>query len=683
MIDGLDALFALTRAQTGVVGLRTRRGMWGVETSHEVSHASHTWFFEADVCDMSPWDPIVSALIVGDETTRRNAFLERDNAALDRAETSLRRDIALAWALVDASPAAVFVEDTQGRFLIANRVLEALVGLDREDLAGRDVDEIFPWLPPRRSESGAPWMAEVEATVPSSESRVMFCSMFPLLGLDGETHAFGTILMDVTARRDSERALKISEQNYREIFENAGDMIFVQDEVDLTIVAVNAEASKLGYSDHALIGRKLRDFSATDSALGVLELGDTDVTWPLRDASGELRWFELRTARISVSGRPHLATIARDVTQAKLEESRRITLEENLNRAQKFDTVGRLASSVAHEFNNLISVVLSHAELLAAELPPGESQADAEVVRDTAIQAAALARNLMNLGRRRVTVASVDVSRQVRQIAALVQHDLGAHVSFLPEYEEGLFVHLDPAQIDRIVVAMTHHSKHTIPRGGCVRLRTRKATSEEASSILVDHAVVIELHDLARGHSPEEFGQMFELFWNGLDLETQFGLALAQALVVGAGGMVTASGDEGRTKIQVILPAEDAATRREARTVLLADDDPTVLATLRRAMEYRGWRVLAARSGEEALEVYARAATAVDVVVTDVVMANLSGPRLAERLRSEQPNIHVVFMSGLREVSDTHLCAGAQVVHKPFATSYLLDAIERNFRGFL
>lgn len=691
MSESVQALFEAARASIGLVGLRTRSGVWGELEGHEEVRPTHTWFLREPRLDLDVWDRLAAACLNVAQVEKRNAYLERDNAALDRAEVELRRSYAQAWALFDATPACMFVESADGRFLSGNRCLEAIVQRDREDLIGGLVDDYLPWLSgvgrrERATETGSAITYEAEFLRGETQT-VFLCTSFPLPGQDGEVQAVGTIMLDITQRRAAKRGLEASERSYREVFENASDLILIQDEATGTIMAANQGIRALGWEPAEVVGWRFSQISATGDELspqvpGGMIRADVGVAWPLLGRDGSTHWYQLKTTRTNFDGQVRLMTVARDVTRERLEEERRLVVEEHLHRAQKFDAIGRLANGISHEFNNLLSVIVSHSELLTHEAESEPIREDIQAIREAADRAAGLIRKLMVLGRRRHSTPPVlDVGRQLEVLRDLVTRGITKHRVLAMGAPTGFFVRMDPAQLDRVVVNLLDHSRQSGSAGGYFEITLRAATEVEAAGIMVPRAVAIEVVDTGRGHTPEELERLYEPFWTGVDGDSQIGMATALSTVVYAGGTILTQATAGQTRFTVVLPAcDEEAVEVESKTVLLADDDASVLVTLRKALEYRGWRVLSARSGEEALNIAARSEAPVDILVTDVLMPTMSGPMLAQRLRKEHPGLPGLFMSGYLDAAHMREIGEAHVVMKPFSTSQLLEAIERNLK---
>ncbi|MEZ4459866.1 MAG: PAS domain S-box protein [bacterium] len=687
MIQDFEHILLAAQSSTQATGLRVGDRSFGRCDGTEVVSPSATWFFGTNpASDMAPWEPLLELALRAERLEKRNEHLERDVKTLDRVENELRKSRAMAWTLFDATPTPIFVEDLDGAFLFVNRHAETMLGRDREDLLARSTDEALPWL---RQAEGRATVCETQLELAyeaehDQKGTVFFVTKFPLIGQDGEVSSVGTILFDITRRRASERALADSERSYREIFEKASDLIIIHTVEDGRILAVNGGVETLGYNALDLVGKRLDVLSAAAEVPNVTSLeralsGINMVTWPVAALDGTTRWYQFRTSRTQILGEERYLTIARDVTREKLEQERRVTVEENLHRAQKYDALGRLASNIAHEFSNLLSVILSYSDLLARQLSEPRNLEDLATIQDAATRASTLVRQLMTLGQRRYgTPVPTNVSQQVEHLRELLDRSLGSNVRFELNVAKTPLVRIDPAQLDRVLVNLTLHSRLASPIDSRFRLNVRPANPDEAAAVAATEAVVVEMSDFGRGHTEAEVNTLFEPFWSGADGESKIGLANAYATVAHLGGSITATATEKETHFKIVLPATDD-TVDEPRTVLLTDDDPTVLATLRKSLEYRGWRVLSARSGEEALSLAERFDGGIDIVISDVVMPKMSGAELASRLRELYPNVSILMMSGY---SPENLQTGldADVVVKPFSTTQLLEAIERNLK---
>ena len=378
----------------------------------------------------------------------------------------------------------------------------------------------------------------------------------------------------------------------------------------------------------------------------------------------------------------------------------RLDTEQQLARAQRLETVGRLAGGVAHDFNNLLAVVLNCARFALREID-AESPAreDLEQIVEASRRATALTRQLLIVGRRdHVEPVPVRVEQVVEDLGRILDRAVGDHVTMKLDLEaEPWAVMADPGQLEQVLLNLAVNARDAIgPRAGEVTVRTRRRwVSAEEAALLPDVEggahTELAVSDDGCGMAPEVAARAFEPFFTTKDVGrgTGLGLATVYGIVRGAGGQVSASSEVGvGTTFRILLPVTDEPEDFEAlgiaeelvrpgrgERVLVAEDDALVREVLRRILVTGGFEVTAAADGEEALERALSAAEPFDLLVTDAAMPLRSGARLAAALRERWPGLPAICVTAASlEPGDTEFDA---VVAKPFAAHQLLVAVRR------
>ncbi|MBI5068121.1 MAG: response regulator [Deltaproteobacteria bacterium] len=375
----------------------------------------------------------------------------------------------------------------------------------------------------------------------------------------------------------------------------------------------------------------------------------------------------------------------RDVTE-------QLKLEEQFLQAQKLETVGRLAGGVAHDFNNLLTVILSCAELLG-ELPGVAAGGGSEYVEEIVTageRARDLTGQLLAFARKQVAApVALDVGAQVRATEKILRRLVGEDVAIEVRVEQGLWpVLLDPAQLDQVLFNLVVNARDAMPGGGHIVIEAANVPGPEAAA----DAVRLAVRDTGSGMSPEVQRHLFEPFFTtkAAGKGTGLGLATVHGIVQQHGGRVRVETAPGAgATFELVFPrcapgAPPEERRRErsahagAETVLLVEDDPAVRHLAARALRGAGYRVTTAADGAEAIRLLGQAAAPPDLVVTDVVMPNLDGRKLAEHLRNHFPATPVLFTSGYsadRLASGGLLQADIDLLPKPFTPSLLLQRV--------
>jgi two-component system, cell cycle sensor histidine kinase and response regulator CckA len=385
--------------------------------------------------------------------------------------------------------------------------------------------------------------------------------------------------------------------------------------------------------------------------------------------------------------------IAEDITARREQEAARTRREDQERQAEKIEAIGRLAGGVAHDFNNLLTGILTYSELILQELRPSDPlRNDVDQIRHAGQRAAGLTRQLLAFSRRQLLKPRVvSPNALVTELESLLGRLLGPEVALdlLLDPRAGN-VMVDPAQMEQVIVNLVINAREAMPRGGRVSITTRNAERDAAQY------VAISVQDTGIGMDAATQARIFEPFFTtkqgtggtGLGLSTVFGV------VEQSGGHVGVQSEPGQgSQFTIYLPryggSEPALTTVQkdvaqggSETVLLVEDEASVRASVRRLLEWHGYRVIEAGNGTEALRIYQENADAVDLVLTDLLMPEMGGFELVERLRLGNPSLRVVFMSGYTEKAFTDTGSaesGTGFVEKPFT----VDTLMRRLRGVL
>jgi len=526
------------------------------------------------------------------------------------------------------------------------------------------------------------------------------------------------LLGAVIERRRLDLDLRASEAKYRELFENATDLVWSID-LEGTFTSMNAAAERvLGWTPEEMIGRPWEEFipepeqreivrNATRRKLEGLD-ERTRYEVRLRARDGALVPLEVSSSLVVREGRPiGVHGVGRDVSE-------RHRLEEQLRQAVKMEAVGRLAASIAHEFSHLVAAISGYGERVLARLRASDPlRAEVEEILRAGEQAAELNRELLAFGRQQpVRPTRLDVNELVHQrlptLRRVVSDEVG--VVDLTEVRVGR-IHADPDLVEQILVNLFVNARDAMPEGGRIELSTAIAEAEEIRRRgiqAVPHPTYVRLsvRDTGHGIEPGAMARIFEPFFttrergrgSGLGLSTVYGI------VKQCEGFIFADSHPGQgTVFHVYFPqVEPPGSRRppsgefrvapataaagppspRPEQILVVEDEDLIRNLAEQILIDRGYRVVTAASAAEALELVGRLGAELDLLVTDIVMPGLSGLDLAQRLRRRQPKLPVLFMSGY---SDSPLLRsglareGAAFLQKPFSA----DALERRVRELI
>ncbi len=389
--------------------------------------------------------------------------------------------------------------------------------------------------------------------------------------------------------------------------------------------------------------------------------------------------------------------IARDITARKKAEEEKERFQFQLIQSQKMQTVGRLAGGVAHDFNNILTVILGYSEMALAKIPGHDRLRDyIQIIHDSGLKASALTRQLLAFSRKQVTeLQVVNLKDIVESMAKILGRIIGEDVTLKLRLETPLRnILADPVQLEQVLMNLAVNARDAMPRGGVMTIETADVELDEAyaashEGVVPGSYAMLAVTDTGGGMSPAVQARIFEPFFTTKKVGegTGLGLATVQGIIKQMSGHIYVYSEEGRGSVfKVYLPVcrEDAAEKvsaappampRGTETVLIAEDDPAIRKLIADILEPLGYRVIVARSGAEAMRLAETSRTKVDLLLTDVVMPEMGGKELAQMFQSIYPHIKVLFMSGYtEEIVIRHGVAqdGVAFIQKPLIPNKLV-----------
>ncbi len=534
---------------------------------------------------------------------------------------------------------------------------------------------------------------------------------------DGVIDYLLAVVHDVTERKRSEAALRASETNYRAIFNSVNDGIIVHEPDSGKALDANERACEMyGYTREefrnvTLEGRiaGVPPFTIDAAQRHVAEAlkGTPQMfEWLAKKRNGQLFWIEVNLRLAQVGGVNRLLAIVRDISERKQAEQDRELLEQQLRQAQKIESIGRLAGGIAHDFNNLLTPILGYSEIAMMGIPEGDRRrGDLEQIRNAALRAKALTEQLLAFSRKQVLdMQTVNLNAALADFEKMLQRLIGEDIEVATYLDPGLgSVRTDLSQFQQIVINLAVNARDAMPNGGKLVIETSNVTLDEDYAKL--HAgmkpgryVMLAISDTGHGMDAEVLSHVFEPFFTTKEKGkgTGLGLATVYGIVQQHGGSIWVYSERGKgTTFKIYLPRVDAVPEAQApgkterkgsrgrETILVVEDDKMVRDLAADVLGTHGYKVICASSGEEALQMAARRKSVIHLLLTDVIMPNMNGKQLYEKLSAARPGLKVLYMSGYTGNVIVHhgvLDSGVRFVQKPFAvhelTSKVRDALE-------
>ncbi len=516
-------------------------------------------------------------------------------------------------------------------------------------------------------------------------------------------------------RKRVEEALRESEERFRQMYDEAPVGYHELDREGRIIRVNRRELEMLGYTDEELLGRPVWKFvveeEMTRQVIMAKITGDVpfhetfERTYRRKDGTTLPVLIQDRIIRNKKGRITGIRSMIEDITERRRAEKALQKSEEQLRQWQRVEAIGRLAGGVAHDFNNLLMTIKGCSELLLGGLDQSDPRCEeVEEIRKAAERATALTRQLLAFGRRQVLQPQVlDLNEVVANMDRMLQRLIGEDIQLLTVLDSGLWpVKVDPGQIEQVIMNLAVNARDAMPGGGKLTIETANVVLDEGYarrhvSVSPGPCVMVAVTDTGCGMDKEIQAHLFEPFFttkktgegSGLGLSTVYGI------VKQSGGNIWAYSELGQgTTFKIYLPRVEEAVKTYrpktapavspggSETILLVEDEEAVRTIVSKILQNRGYTVLEAHHGNEALQICEHHEGPIHLMVTDVVMPQLSGRELAERLMLLRPEIRVLFMSGYPDNALVHhgvLGAGTAFLQKPFS----LNALECKVRELL
>jgi two-component system, cell cycle sensor histidine kinase and response regulator CckA len=683
-----------------VARLRSGSRVTGVETGR-ITKDGRLIILSVEISIVKGTDgEVIGASIIGRDVTQNRLAEE----ALRKAnETS-----------VYASPVPILGLDTDGLVTMCNPSAESVFGWSEKELTGRPL----PTIPKdgiqeaisfhERLVSGET-LSGLEVKRVRRDGTLLDISLIaaPLRDADDRVKGYIGFYTDISERKKAEQALRAAEEKYRSIFENAVEGVFQTTTEGRYVSANPAMAKMLGFASPTELIDSWDDISTQQYVqLNVYEEFEHRIR-----THGVVQNFEYEAhrkdaTRLWISQNAHAvcdngAVLYFEGTAQDITERRE--MEQQLRQMQKIEAIGRLAGGVAHDFNNILMAISSYAELLYGTGRDENSKRYAEEIMTATDRGAALTHSLLAFSRKQVLVPAVVnldllVAEQLKMLERLVSETI--QLRFVPS-DQVAYVKADKNQLEQVVMNLVINARDAMPDGGVIILETRVGACDamvSSSTAAGKACVTLTVTDSGCGIDPETIPRIFEPFFTTKEQGkgTGLGLATVFGIVQQSGGDIMVESQIGQgTTFKVVLPYVENENSVEhelsripvalgSETILLVEDENGVRESTAEYLSSRGYSVLKARVPTEALEIAGQHKTPIHLLLTDVVMPQMNGRDLSQKLIMLHPEMKVVFMSGYYErpsEANDSFAQTAIVLRKPFRLTVLGQKLRQVLDG--
>jgi PAS domain S-box-containing protein len=531
----------------------------------------------------------------------------------------------------------------------------------------------------------------------------------PVKDDDGNVFQVVAALRDVTDLMETHEALKESEARFSTIFKASPVGKAITRLSDSKYVDVNtAWEIDTGYTREEAIGHTPMELNLwvnpedRDQMIRNLQEKGTihDFESQIRHKSGKLVDMLFSAELINLAGEQYLLTVAQNITERK-------KLETQLLQAQKMESVGRLAGGVAHDFNNMLSVILGHTEMLMESIDPGQPiYEDLVEIQNAGRRSADLTRQLLSFARKQIIDPRViDLDDAIKEMLKMLKRLIGEDIdiAWMPAHDLWP-VKIDPGQIDQLLANLSVNARDAITGVGKVTIETANAVFDEAycashPGFVPGEFVMLAVSDDGSGIEKDILDNIFEPFFTTKDVGrgTGLGLSTVYGIVKQNNGFINVYSEPGKgSTFRIYIPRFEGIStdahadipllpeRSAGETVLVVEDELPVLKLTQRILERLGYKVLPANSPAEAIRLAKEHAGKIDLLITDVVMPEMNGRDLANQLLSTNPELKQLFMSGYTANAVAHrgvLEEGVYFLQKPFSTIDLAAKVRKALNG--
>lgn len=647
------------------------------------------------------------------EGRKAKLVLANDVTKRRKAEESVRFQARL----LDVVEQAIIATDLDGNVIYWNQFAEKLYGWTAAEAVGRTIKELTtPEISMEqanqimeRLSAGASWAGEFVVQNKAGMHFPAYITNSPINDDTGKLVGIVGVSFDITERKNAETALREAEDKYRTLVESSPAIVYLAEaSPPFAPIYISPNITKFGYTTEEwfnqpdmwinLIHEEDREnvLRKTEEAM---EQGlDTDLKYRIVARDGSVHWLHDKGRFVTDNQEKQVSWqgVILDITETK-------ELEERLRQSQKLESVGMLAGGIAHDFNNMLTVINGYGDLALRSLKDNDPlRRNIEEIKKAGLRSAALTHQLLAFSRQQVlqpVVLNINeiITDTIKMLKCLISEDIQITVALNPQTGRA---RVDPGQFSQIIMNLAVNARDAMPEGGKLSIETANvfldpAYARQHPGVLPGAYILLSVCDTGSGMSDETREHIFEPFFTTKEAGhgTGLGLSTVYGIVKQLGGNIEVySEQEVGTTFKIYLPrvAEqadaikitDTSDERSAvtETILLIEDEEPVRNLTREILLACGYTVIEAGNGLEALEICEKRGCNFDLLMTDVVMPEMGGRELAEKLATRFPNLRILFTSGYTDDSVMHrgvIETNINFIQKPFTFETLAAKVRK------
>ncbi len=660
-----------------------------------------------------------------EEMQASNEEFEAINEELITANTRLAESEKRYRSLFEGIPIGLYRTTPEGKIIDANHALVTILGFpDGRSLLGVSSTELYVNIDDRNRflemTMEQKTVRDYEAQLRRYDGKIIWVRNNGRAVSDehGRISFFEGSIEDITERRRTEEAIRTSEANYRAIFDNANDAIFIHDTETGAILDVNRKMTEMyGYTpdearriDVEAISAGEKPYSQ-EEAIALIQKAASDgpqiFEWRARNKTGDIFWVEVNLKRVNIGGSDRLMAIVRDISERKTVEEEKKRIEEQFRQSQKMESIGQLAGGIAHDFNNLLTAVTGNIALAQMNLSSRDSvQQHLDEAAKAVDSAAALIRQLLAFSRKQIIQPQVvNLNDLITEMQRMLVRIIGEDIELSIRPGGGpVSVKIDPGQFEQILVNLAVNARDAMPQGGKLTIETTVLDPDDEyrrthADIPPGRLVLISISDTGSGMSDNVKKHLFEPFFTtkppgkgtGLGLSTVYG-----SVKQSGGSIEVQSVEGGGTTFNIFLPvtaerpAGSAAVKSVSElpagteTIFLVEDEDSVRKLVVTHLKRLGYTVRDYPGGPEAIAAAGSHSGPIHLLITDVVMPGMSGAELAKHISEILPGIKILFTSGYAREEIYHdgvLDKGIHFLSKPYTPLALARKVREVLDG--